>query len=172
MDGAAVEEGRDSRPAWRLLLERERRITAAALVLVAGLAWTYLLAGAALPQIGGMDPDMVMAPAPWTVGYATAVFVMWWIMMAAMMLPSAAPAILLYDRVARRVAGAGGTATLLFASGYLLVWGAFSLIAAAAHWGLDQSGFLTMGVASASAILGGVMLVAAGLWQLTPLKRA
>jgi predicted metal-binding membrane protein len=97
---------------------------------------------------------------------------MWWMMMAAMMLPSAAPAILLYDRVARRVEGTGGKATLLFASGYILVWGAFSLAAAAAHWGLDRSGLLTMGMGSASGLLGGLVLVAAGLWQLTPIKHA
>lgn len=172
MSGTVVENGRDLRPAWRLMLERERRITATALALVAVLAWIYLLAGAGIPEMGGMDPGMVMAPAPWSAGYAAAVFLMWWTMMAAMMLPSAAPAILLYDRVARRVEGTGGKATLLFVSGYLLVWGAFSLAAAAAHWGLDQSGLLTMGMASASAALGGLVLVVAGAWQLTPVKRA
>jgi predicted metal-binding membrane protein len=92
-------------------------------------------------------------------------------MMAAMMLPSAAPAILLYDLVARKIEGSG-SATLLFASGYVLVWGAFSVVAAVTHWALDQSGLLTMGMASASYVLSGLVLVAAGLWQLTPIKHA
>jgi hypothetical protein len=65
MSGAALERSGALRPAWRLVLERERRITAAALLLVAGGAWAYLLAGAGMPDMGGMDPDMVMAPAPW-----------------------------------------------------------------------------------------------------------
>jgi predicted metal-binding membrane protein len=172
MSGAALERSGALRPAWRLVLERERRITAAALLLVAGGAWAYLLAGAGMPDMGGMDPDMVMAPAPWSPAYAAAIFAMWWVMMAAMMLPSAAPAILLFDLVSRRAAGGTGAATLSFASGYLLVWGGFSLIAAMLHWALDQSGLLTMAMASASPALGGGILIAAGLWQLTPVKRA
>lgn len=172
MTGAALEEGRELRPAWRLLLERERWVTSAALLLVAGGAWAYLLLAGAMPDMAGMDPDMVMAPVPWTAPYAGAIFLMWWIMMAAMMLPSAAPAILLYDLVARRIEGAGGAATAAFASGYLLVWGVFSLAAALLHWALDQSGVLTMAMASASPVLGGAMLIAAGAWQLTPVKRA
>ena len=117
MPGAALEQGRELRPAWRLVLERERRVTTAALLLVAAAAWIYLLAGAGMPGMGGMDPDMVMAPEPWSPGHAIAVFLMWWIMMAAMMLPSAAPAILLYDLVAGRTQ-AGQAATLPFACGF------------------------------------------------------
>jgi predicted metal-binding membrane protein len=171
MSGAALDQGAP-RPSWRLVLERERRITTAALLLVAAAAWSFVLAGAAMPDMGGMDPNMVMAPQPWSPGYAILIFFMWWIMMAAMMLPSAAPAILLYDLVARRTQSAGGAATLAFASGYLLVWGGFSLGAALLHWGLDQSGLLTMGMASASPVLAGAILIAAGVWQLTPIKRA
>jgi predicted metal-binding membrane protein len=172
MSGAALDEGREPRPSWRLVLERERRITTAALLLVAAAAWSFVLAGAGMPDMGGMDPNMVMAPQPWSPGYAALIFLMWWIMMAAMMLPSAAPAILLYDLVARRTRAGGGGASFAFASGYLLVWGGFSLAAALLHWGLDQSGLLTMAMAAASPALGGAVLIAAGLWQLTPIKRA
>jgi predicted metal-binding membrane protein len=172
MGDAAIEREQGLRPAWRMILERDRRVALLLLIAVAALAWGFVLSGAGMPDIGGMDPDMVMTPAPWSPGYAVLIFLMWWIMMAAMMLPSAAPAILLYDLVVRRAADAGGGATLLFAGGYLLVWGIFSLTAAALHWGLDRSGLLTMGMASASRVLGGGLLVAAGVWQLTPLKRA
>jgi predicted metal-binding membrane protein len=172
MSGAAYDQGRAPRPSWRLVLERERRITTAALLLVAAAAWSFVLAGGGVPDMGGMDAGMVMAPQPWSPGYAAAIFLMWWIMMAAMMLPSAAPAILLYDLVARRTRSAGGAATLAFASGYLLIWGGFSLGAALLHWGLDQSGLLTMAMASASPVLAGAILTAAGVWQLTPIKRA
>jgi predicted metal-binding membrane protein len=171
MGSATAESGRELRPAWRLLLERERRITTTALVLVAAIAWLFIATGAGMSDMGTMDPSMVMAPTPWEPSYAVAIFLMWWIMMAAMMLPSAAPAILLYDLVARKIEGSG-SATLLFASGYVLVWGAFSVVAAVTHWALDQSGLLTMGMASASYVLSGLVLVAAGLWQLTPIKHA
>jgi predicted metal-binding membrane protein len=172
MSGAALERSGGPRPSWRLLLERERRVTTAALLLIVAAAWLYLLAGAGMPEMGGMDPGMVMAPTPWSAAYATAIFLMWWVMMAAMMLPSAAPAILLYDLVARRAQPERGAATLAFASGYLMVWGGFSAAAAALHWVLDQSGLLTMAMGSASAWLGGAVLIAAGAWQLTPVKRA
>ncbi len=173
MTGAALEGDRELRPAWRLLLERERWVTSAGLLLVAAGAWAYLLLASAMPGMAGMDAGMVMAPVPWTAPYAGAIFLMWWIMMAAMMLPSAAPAILLYDLVSRRTGGGVGVAaTAAFAAGYLLVWGAFSLAAAFLHWALDQSGLLTMAMASASPVLGGAMLIAAGAWQLTPVKRA
>ena len=172
MSGAALDQDRTPRPSWRLVLERERRVTLSALLLVTGLAWAYLLAGAGMPGMDGMDAGMVMAPAPWSPAYAAMIFLMWWIMMAAMMLPSAAPAILLYDLVARRTQAGGGAATLVFASGYLLVWGGFSLAAALLHWGLDQSGLLTMAMASASPALAGAILIATGAWQLTPVKRA
>ena len=172
MPRLALEGGREQRFSWQLLLERERRVTTAALLTVAAAAWFFVLSGAGMPDMGGMDPDMVMAPMSWTPSYALAVFLMWWVMMAAMMLPSAAPAILLYDLVSRRTAAAGRAATFAFACGYLLVWGGFSLAAAILHWGLDQSGLLTMAAATASPLLGSLLLIAAGLWQLTPVKRA
>jgi predicted metal-binding membrane protein len=171
MGSTTVETGQELRPAWRLVLERERRITTAALALVAALAWLFLLVGAGMPDMGGMGPSMVMAPTPWEASYAIAIFLMWWFMMAAMMLPSAAPTILLYDLVARRVEGTRA-ATLLFSFGYVLVWGVFSVLAAVAHWALDQSGLLSMGMASANYVLSGVVLIVAGLWQLTPVKYA
>jgi predicted metal-binding membrane protein len=172
MGDAAIERERAPRPAWRIILERDRRVALLLLLAVVALSWGLILLGAGMPDMGGMDTDMVMEPAPWSPGYAVLIVFMWWGMMAAMMLPSAAPAILLYDRVVRRAADAGTGATLIFACGYLLVWGAFSLAAAAVHWGLDRSGLLTMGMASASSVLGALLLIGSGIWQLTPLKRA
>ncbi len=172
MGEAALEQVRGPRQAWRLVLERERRVVTAALLMVTGLAWVYLFAGAGMPPMDAMDPDMVMVPSPWSPGYAAVIVLMWWIMMAAMMLPSAAPTILLYDLVARRLADGAGAATLAFASGYLLVWGGFSLAAAIVHWALDQSGLMTMAMTSAGSLLGGLILIGAGAWQLTLMKRA
>ena len=70
MGSATAEAGRELRPAWRLLLERERRITTTALMLVAAAAWLFIAAGAGMSNMGGMDPAMVMAPTPWQPSYA------------------------------------------------------------------------------------------------------
>jgi predicted metal-binding membrane protein len=127
----------------------------------------------------GTDEDysamtMAMAPTAWTPGYAVLMFFMWWIMMMAMMLPSASPMILLFARFNRsqREKGAPYAATGVFALGYLLVWAAFSQVAVAAQWGLERSGLLSSMMASTSVALGAVLLIAAGVYQLTPLKYA
>jgi predicted metal-binding membrane protein len=123
-----------------------------------------------------MDDGMVMAMAPiaWTLGYAVLMFFMWWIMMVAMMLPSAAPMILLFARFNRtqRDRGAPYVPTGAFALGYLVVWAAFSLVAVSAQWGLERTGLLSSMMASTSVILGAGLLIAAGIYQLTPLKYA
>ena len=115
-----------------------------------------------------------MAPAAWTPGYAALMFFMWWIMMMAMMLPSAAPMILLFAVINRkqRDKGAPYVPTGIFAAGYLLVWGAFSLVAVSTQWGLERSGLLSPAMASTSVLLGAGLLIAAGVYQLTPLKHA
>jgi predicted metal-binding membrane protein len=122
----------------------------------------------------GSDVMTVMAPMAWTPGYAVLMLFMWWTMMVAMMLPSASPMILLFARFnrAQRDKGAPYVPTGVFALGYLLVWAAFSLVAVTAQWGLERSGLLSSTMASTSVILGAVLLIAAGIYQLTPLKYA
>jgi predicted metal-binding membrane protein len=122
------------------------------------------------------DSGMVMAMVPmaWTPGYAVLMFFMWWIMMVAMMLPSASPMILLFARFNRtqRDKGAPYVPTGVFALGYLLVWAAFSQVAVTVQWGLERSGLLSSMMASTSVTLGAALLIAAGVYQLTPLKYA
>jgi predicted metal-binding membrane protein len=115
-----------------------------------------------------------MAPMAWTPGYAVLMFFMWWIMMMAMMLPSATPMILLFALINRkqRENGAPYVPTGIFAAGYLLVWGAFSLVAVTAQWGLERFGLLSSMLASTSVLLGAGLLIAAGAYQLSPLKHA
>jgi predicted metal-binding membrane protein len=117
--------------------------------------------------------SMVMTPASWSPAHATLVFCMWWIMMAAMMVPSAAPLILLFAAIHRcRHSYHPYAAVGLLTAGYLAVWGVFSLAATLMQWSFERSGLLssqTMGVGGA---LAGSILVAAGLYQLTPLKQA
>jgi len=126
--------------------------------------------------------DMLLSPVTWTPGYALLMFSMWWLMMIAMMLPSAAPMVLLHAAVTRkgleRNENAGPTSgphrlhstTTAFIAGYLAMWGAFSLVAVIAQWGLERGELLSAMMMSTSNLLGSGLLLAAGVWQLTPLK--
>lgn len=154
------------------LLRRDRLVVVVGLVAVATLAWTYLAIGA------GMDIEMMvempdMAPMPWTPVYASLLLAMWWVMMIAMMVPSAAPTVLLYAAIKRKErAPAAAMEAWVFLAGYLAIWAGFSLVAVLAQWLLEHAGLLSMAMASTSAVLGGVILLAAGLYQFTPLKTA
>ena len=96
--------------------------------------------------------------------------------MMAMMTPSAAPMILLYARATRHAQAGGGlkhgvVSTAAFAAGYLLVWLGFSVAATAAHVGLERAGVLSaMTHGLAAAWLSAALLIAAGLYQFSPLK--
>ena len=164
-------------------LRRDRLAVAAGLVLVALAAWAWTLAGVGMtmtPSGGGMAMTRAigaaaMTPAPWSPAHAGLVFLMWWVMMAAMMLPSAAPLVLLAAALHRRKGrdGRPALAAGVLAAGYLAVWGGFSLAATLAQWGLEDAGLLAPGtMAAAAPMLAGGLLLAAGLYQLTPLKRA
>ena len=93
------------------------------------------------------------------------VFAMWATMMVAMMLPSAAPAILLYARVHRHSMGAASPPTMAFLVGYLACWTGVSLVAATLHVGLESDGIASRDVSAA-------LLILAGVYQLSPLKDA
>ena len=164
--------------AFEAVLRRDRAVVVAMLVGVITLAWTYLLLGAgtgmtAMGKVSEM-PDMpgMMMPVAWTPGYAGLMFVMWWVMMAAMMLPSAAPVLLLFARVNRnkRAGDRPYVPTGIFASGYLVAWGGFSALAVGLQWKLERLGLLSPMMATTSYWFGGVILLAAGVWQLTPIK--
>jgi predicted metal-binding membrane protein len=90
-----------------------------------------------------------------------------------MMVPSAAPLVLMFARANRQKGGSRvvGSAGILLL-GYLLVWIGFSAVAALAQWRLHAAAVLSPMMASTSSMLGGVLLVAAGIFQLTPVKRA
>lgn len=159
MDWFAKDQG--SRRGWT----RDRLIVVAALLIVVGLAWTYLWTGP------GMS---MMMPAVWTPGYAVLMFFMWWIMMVAMMLPSAAPMILVFARANHQQleASRARVATSAFVLGYLATWAAFSLVATLAQWALERNSLLTSSLVPAGVLLSASILIVAGLYQLTPVKQA
>ena len=153
--------------------ERERVVPALlALAGVTAIAWLYLFIARQdmdmpMPAMDGM-PDMAMPfAAPW-------VFAMWWVMMLGMMLPSAAPMILMYATLQRRKRERDEpyVPTTMFVAGYLIVWGAFSVAATAAQWSLQQSALLSPMLALTSPVWGGVLFILAGIYQLTPFKYA
>jgi len=116
-------------------------------------------------------PGMIM---PWDGFSVLLLFVMWTVMMAAMMLPSAAPILLAFLELNHRRHRAAQplVPTGIFAGGYLTVWTAFSTLATLAQWGLHKAALLSPAMAATSPALNGGLLVAAGVFQWTPLKRA
>jgi predicted metal-binding membrane protein len=152
-------------------LSREEWSVLAALGFVTLLSWAYLFYDAARMA----DLPACCAIPRWSSFHLADLLmlaVMWTIMMVAMMLPSAAPMILLFARITRqrRDAGRPYTSTFLFASGYVIVWTAFSLAATLLQWGLHESALLSRDMASANTWFGGGLLLAAGIFQFTPLK--
>ncbi len=173
--------------ALEAVVRRDRLVVVSALTAVIALSWAYLLAGAGTGMSAfemthisqsGIAEDMtgmaMMTPTVWTPGYAVMMFFMWWVMMVAMMLPSAAPMILLFAMVNRRQRKSGHShvATSLFVVGYLAAWAGFSLVAVILQWAFERTGILSPMLVGTNLIFGGILLLAAGVYQLTPIKHA
>src|ERR1700675_2098557 len=163
-----------SSQALEFVLRRDRAVIVAALVVITGLAWAYVLWLADDMAMGGMDMTgfrmipagrglMMPASEPWQPVEFGYVFAMWVIMMIGMMTPSVAPMILIYARVGRQAAMQGKpfATSGWFAAGYLLAWTAFALVATSAQWALERAALLTPMMAGASNIFGGAVLIAA-----------
>jgi predicted metal-binding membrane protein len=154
-------------------LKRDRTIVLAGVAGLSALAWAYLLVLAR--RMPHEDMTMAMAMPHMQIWGATEVlltWVMWAVMMVAMMTPSAAPMILTFATLNRQRQGQQGpfVPTTVFVLGYLLVWGGFSVVATLAQWGLHTGALLSPMLVSTSPVLGGLLLVVAGLFQWTPLK--
>ena len=159
------------RAAGRRFLRRAELWTAMGLVFVA--SWAFV-AWMTLDMSHPVVRSMMPVDTAWSSATAFAVFAMWGGMMVAMMLPSAAPMILTFDSAERRNAPSGQATSRspVFAGAYLLVWFAFSALAAGTQWALQAGGMLTPMIVSKSEGLTAGLLVLAGLYQLTPLKQA
>jgi predicted metal-binding membrane protein len=167
-------------------LARPRLLVGLGLGVLTVLAWVYtvwLALRMPMPAMtgamggAGLQAGMGMAlpmTEPWSLAQAAFMLAMWTVMMVAMMVPAAAPMILIFHRVAgdRAARGQAAVPTGFFLGGYLLVWTGFSALATAAQWALHDAALLSPGMAAASPLLGGALLVAAGVFQLTPLKHA
>ncbi|MDA0204140.1 MAG: DUF2182 domain-containing protein [Acidobacteria bacterium] len=155
------------------ILRRDRLVLAASLTVLTLLAWAYLLYLAW--DMKQMDMEMAMPQMQaWGAVEYVLMFVMWAVMMAAMMIPSAAPMILMFARVnrERREQQRPYVPTAVFLAGYLTVWTAFSAVATLVQGALHQAALLSPMMVSTSSTLGGILLLAAGAFQFTPLKSA
>ena len=172
-------------PSFEDVLRRDRAIVLAALATITMLAWADIIWLAGDMAMDGMDMTgfrmipagqglMMPASAPWQPLEFVYVFAMWVVMMIGMMTPSVAPMILIYARVGRQAVSSGHpfAASGWFASGYLIAWLGFSLAATSAQWALERAAVLTPMMESTSAVLGGTVLIAAGIYQWTPVKEA
>ncbi|MEJ7933949.1 DUF2182 domain-containing protein [Sphingobium sp. AN558] len=185
------------RSAIESLLARDRAIVLTAITILCVLAWIYILNGASLgisawgmtelalfphrsaSAMAGMAGMPVTPPDfRWSAGDWALMIAMWWMMMIAMMTPSATPAILLYGRVTSHAATSDRIRSQLastgtFAAGYLLVWLAFSFAAAAVYWFLLRAGSVSAAIMGLqSRWLSAGVLTLAGAYQLSTFKSA
>ena len=157
------------------ILRQDRALALGGLGAVVLLSWLYLWHSAAAMDHASMA--MVAMPAvPRAVdaGALFLTFVMWTVMMAGMMLPSAAPTIIMYGTLVRKNGARGKVlpGVWIFVAGYLAMWTLFSAAATLLQAALESAALLTPAMATASAGLGAVALIGAGVYQLTPFKEA
>lgn len=158
------------------LHRHDRPIIVALLLGMVLIAGSYLLFGmeTPMPSTSGMAGMAMPMAVPWTAGYFALMLAMWAAMMTVMMLPSAVRMLLFYDSIAQK-RGARATAvapTMVFGFGYLAVWLGFSIGAVLLQYALDSASLLSPAMQTTSMALAGAMLVAAGIYQWTPLKQA
>jgi predicted metal-binding membrane protein len=155
------------------LLQREHLLVFFCLAVVILISWAYMLHMGW--RMSGPGAEIALAcMMRWAPGDIAHMFVMWAIMMVAMMFPAATPMILMFTAVNQRLGETQGPLipTGLFVLGYFLIWTAYSALAAMAQWGLHVAILLTHNLVITSPFLGGVLLVAAGVFQWTPFRDA
>jgi predicted metal-binding membrane protein len=160
------------------LLKRDRAVVLLGLAGITVLSWLYLLhlnRSMAMSMDMANMPDMSMPMMQqWRATDFLLTFVMWSVMMVGMMVPSVAPMVLTFATVNRRRAERGGpyVPTGIFLAGYLVAWTIFSLIATLAEWRLHAASLLNSDTQTLAPRLAAGILVAAGIFQLTPFKNA
>lgn len=153
------------------LTATEQRKAVMFLVGLAALGWVLILW-----SLANMSSPMVALTMPmdasWTSAEIVAVWLMWAVMMGAMMLPSAIPMLIVHRRVAARKDPAHRNANRWFLLGYLAGWVLFSAAAAALQWRFQTANVLSPMLVLREPLIAGVILMAAGLFQFTPVKSA
>jgi predicted metal-binding membrane protein len=151
------------------LRQRDQLLVFVSLLALVGLAWTYLV----VSDINMLEmSDMNMGIAPWTAIDFIMMFLMWWIMMFGMMVPTVMRSVLIFMQITNRSAirGRPVASSYWFVAGYMIIWTLFSGAITLLQWYLDQAALLSPMMISSSAYLGALLLLCAGLWQFSPLK--
>ncbi len=150
---------------------RNRIVIWSALGAITALSWLYLVRMPMTPRdLGSIGALLTATMSPhWAEVWLT--FMMWAMMMVAMMVPSASPMIETYVRIARARSGASAYNVWLFAVAYVVVWALFSTAATAGQIALQRGALITSGFVT-TPLISGMILAIAGLYQLTPLKQA
>jgi predicted metal-binding membrane protein len=155
---------------------RDRGLIASCIALITALAWAYLVhLNRHMASTTGGDPMMaamgMVMDQPWGAGDLLLTFGMWAVMMVGMMAVPALPVLVLFAAVhAQRQDRGVLPAVPSFGLGYLIVWLAFSACATVAQWALHEGALLSPAMATSSTPVAGMILIAAGAYQLTPLK--
>jgi predicted metal-binding membrane protein len=158
---------RTARPRLNPTLARQRNVILATLLAVAALAWVLVVR-----QASGED-DMTMSGLGLTTSMGASAFIgMWALMMIGMMFPASAPMILTFSTIQarRRAAGRPYVPASLFTMSYILVWVTFGVLALGLAAGMDTLADRSDWLMANWSRIAGALLVAAGVYQLTPLK--
>ena len=147
---------------------RTGAITLVALSVVGWALIIWSVANMSSPIVALMMP----MDAAWAVKEFIAVWLMWAVMMGAMMLPSAIPMIVIHKRVSEKRDPQTFSANRWFLAAYLLIWAIFCVAASFLQWGFQSAGILSHMLKLQGNLVGGAILIAAGFFQLTPLKAA
>jgi predicted metal-binding membrane protein len=165
----------DTSSGFERVVRQDRLIVLSGLAAITLLSWIFLVRMASSMNAAATDAAMHAAMgmpemAEWGMAELVMLFLMWTVMMVAMMLPSASPVVLLVVSTYRRRGGNARALSVAFASGYLAVWTAFSMVAAVLQLVLHRVALLSPSMATRSAVAGGAILLVAGAYQWLPLK--
>ena len=164
-----------SRKSQTFHLKRDRLIIIGGLFFIALLSWLYIIY--LYKQMNYMDMNALFFAMPmtpeWTYIDFILLFLMWLVMMIAMMTPSVSPLILVFATInrERKQQDHPFVNVALLMAGYFLVWAVFSLAATSLQWLLQEISLLSPDMKSTSKIFGGIILITSGIFQFTPLKQ-
>jgi predicted metal-binding membrane protein len=156
------------------ILKKDRFVVLMALFTLCVLSWLYIIY--LYNQMYPMNMDAFLFAMPMTSNWSwtdfTLLFLMWFVMMIAMMMPSVAPLVLIFTSITRKRQEQQNpfVSSGYLLSGYFLVWAAFSLFATILQWLLQRASLLNPEMITTSKILGGIIFILAGVFQFTPLK--
>jgi len=151
---------------------RDRILIASCIVLLTALAWTYLFRlDYQMSSVQSMVRMGMSIDSTWTLRDFFLTFAMWSIMMIGMMAPTAMPVLLLFAQMrTTRDHTHSSQAAAMFGVGHITIWTIFSLLAATLQWTLHRAALLSPNLEVTSARAAGIILIAVGIYQLTPAK--